>query len=309
MPARMVRGWVLVSPVTLALVFLLPSGLSPLGLWSLGLPPGSAVATHGNDKSIFVSALDGSGKPVKDLTVSELRIREDGVEREVSGLMPAIDPLTIALLADTTKGADEYIRDIRDALSAFVRQVRAASPDAPITLMEFGQASITVVPFTTNTDDLDKGITKLVGKPNAKSVLLEAIIEASGQLAKRPSPRRAIVVLNMEPSDEQSREEPKKINDALRKSGAQLWAVSLQKGTMKNPTRDIVLNALTKNTGGSREFIVGQSALGAVLTSYAGALTAQYELTYKRPNKSAQVVQVATTRQGLTLHASGFAPH
>jgi VWFA-related protein len=309
MPARMVRGWVLVSPVTLALVFLLPSGLSPLGLWSLGLPPGSAVATYGNDKSIFVSALDGSGKPVKDLTVSELRIREDGVEREVSGLMPAIDPLTIALLADTTKGADEYIRDIRDALSAFVRQVRAASPDAPITLMEFGQASITVVPFTTNTDDLDKGITKLVGKPNAKSVLLEAIIEASGQLAKRPSPRRAIVVLNMEPSDEQSREEPKKINDALRKSGAQLWAVSLQKGTMKNPTRDIVLNALTKNTGGSREFIVGQSALGAVLTSYAGALTAQYELTYKRPNKSAQVVQVATTRQGLTLHASGFAPH
>jgi VWFA-related protein len=272
------------------------------------LPPGSAAATQGKDKSIFVSALDASGKPLKDLTIPELRIREDGVDREVTGLMPAIDPLTIALLADTTKAAAEYTRDIRDALSAFVHRIRAASPDAPITLMEFGQASITVVPFTTSTEDLDKGINKLVGKPNAASVLLEAIIEASGQLAKRPSPRRAIVVLNMEPSDEQSREDPKKINDALRKSGAQLWAVSLQKGTMKNPTRDIVLNALTRNTGGNREFIVGQSALVAVLTSYADALTSQYELTYKRPNASAQVVQVGTTRQGLKLHASGFAP-
>jgi len=294
MTARSIRGWVLLSSVTVAVICFLVAG--------------PAVATQGTDKSIFVSALDESGRPVKDLTAAELRIREDGVDREVTGLKPAGDPLTIALLADTTQGASEYTRDIRDALSAFVRQVRAASPDAPITLMEFGQASITVIPFTTSTDDLDKGINKLVGKPNAASVLLEALIDASDHLAKRPSPRRAIVVLNMEPSDEQSREEPKRINEALRKSGAQLWAVSLQKGTMKNPTRDIVLNALTKNTGGNREFIVGQSALLPVLKSYADALTSQYELTYKRPNKSAQVVQVGTTRLGLKLHASGFAP-
>jgi VWFA-related protein len=296
MTARFAGRWILLPSATLpfALVFLLP--LAP------------AAATQTADKTVFLSVLDESGRPVKDLTVSDLRIREDGVDREVTGLKPATDPLTIALLADTTKGAEEYIRDIRDALSGFVRRVRAASPDAPITLMEFGQASITVIPFTTSTEDLEKGINTLVGKPNAASVLLEAIIDASGQIAKRPSPRRAIVVLNMEPSDEQSREEPKKINEALRKSGAQLWAVSLQKGTMKNPTRDIVLNALTRNTGGNREFIVGQSALLTVLKGYADALTSQYELTYKRPNKSAQVVQVGTTRQGLKLHASGFAP-
>jgi VWFA-related protein len=304
MTARIVQSRALLPSLTLALVLSWPGGLL-----LLGLPPlAPAAATQSTDKSVFLSALDGSGKPVKDLTASEVRIREDGVELEVVGLKPATDPLTIALLADTTSAAEEYIRDIRDALSAFVRQVRAASPDAPITLMEFGQASIAVVPFTTSTEDLDKGINRLVGKPNSSSVLLEAIIDASGQVAKRPSLRRAIVVLNMEPSNELSREEPKKVNEALRKSGAQLWAVSLQKGTMKNPTRDIVLNALTKNTGGNREFIVGQSALVPLLKNYADALTSQYELTYKRSKKSAQVVQVGTTRQGIKLHASGFAP-
>ena len=85
-----------------------PLSRSPLALIILA-PSGSAVATQGHDKSISLSALDESGKPVNDLTVSALRILEDGADREVTGLMPAIDPLTIAPLADTTKGADEEV--------------------------------------------------------------------------------------------------------------------------------------------------------------------------------------------------------
>jgi hypothetical protein len=81
------------------------------------------------------------------------------------------------------------------------------------------------------------------------------------------------------------------------------------RGNLVNPNRDVALNQLTKNTGGTRDFIVGQSAMETVLNGYADALTSQYELTYKRPgSKKAEVVQVGTTRQGVKLHASGFAP-
>ena len=130
--------------------------------------------------------------------------------------------------------------------------------------MEFGQAAVTVVPFTTSGPDLEKGINRLSGKPRSASVLLEAINAASNNLAKRPSPRRAIVSLNIEPGDEQSREDPKRIVESLRKSVAQLWCVSIQKGALKNPQRDVVLNVFTKNTGGDREFIVGQSAIATL---------------------------------------------
>jgi VWFA-related protein len=270
----------------------------------------SAAVPAPADKSIFVSALDESGKPVKDLTADEFAIREDGVDREVTGLKPATQTLNIVLLADTTKEADDFIQDIRNSLSAFVRQVHGSSADAQISLMEFGQAAVTMVPFTASTADLEKGINRVVGKPDADSVLLEALIAASNSLAKRPSPRRAVVVLNLEPSQERSREEPRAVNDSLRKSVAQVWAVSVQKGALKNPTRDVLLNSLTKGTGGQREFIVGRSAIETVLKGYADALTSQYELTYKRPDsaRSAKVVQVGVRRQGLKLHASGFAP-
>jgi hypothetical protein len=293
MTARVIRRWALLaSPVMLV----------------AATPHAAARSAPADEKSVFVAVLDDSGRPATDLTMQDFRLREDGVDREIVSVKPATQPLQIALLADSTAGAEPLIRDIRTSLAAFIKQVHSTSPDAPISLMEFGQAAVTTVPFVTDDASLRGGIGKLVGRPGAASVLLEAIIEASNNLAKRPSPRRAIVTLNIEPSNEQSREEPKKINEALRKSVAQLWSVSLQKGTLRNPTRDVVLNGLTRNTGGNREFIVGPSALETVLTRYAVALTSQYEVTYKRPGSSAQVVQVGTLRQNLTLHASAFAP-
>jgi hypothetical protein len=261
------------------------------------------------DKTIILTALDGSSKPVKDLKLEDLRLREDGTDREIVSVKPSTQPLSVVLLADTTSGAEPFVQDIRKALIAFVNQVMTDSPGAAISLMDFGQAAVTRVPFSTKAEDLEKGINMLVAKPQAASVLLEALWQASDNLAKRPSPRRAIVSLNLEPGDEQSREDPNRINNALRKSLAQVWAVSLQNGQLKNPQRDLVLGAITRNSGGHREFIVAQSALEGVLSIYGAAVANQYEVTYKRPDDSRpKVVQVGTVREGVQLHANGFAP-
>jgi hypothetical protein len=288
------------SPITLVSVALVVLGWTAVS--------GPVANSQGqNERKIFFSAIQ-DGKPVKDIRMDEILIREDGVDRELVSVKPATDTLNIMLLADTTPAVDEMLRDVRVSLTAFVQQVHAVDPNTQISLMEFGQAAVTVVPFTTSDADLEKGVNKLTGKPRSASVLLEAINAASNSLGKRPSPRRAIVTLNIEPSDEQSQEDPKRIVESLRKSVAQLWSVSIQKGALKNAQRDVVLNVLTKNTGGAREFIVGQSAIETILKNFADALTAQYEAIYKRPGSKATAVQIGVTRQGVRLHASGFAP-
>jgi von Willebrand factor type A domain-containing protein len=284
--------------------------------WAFTSTPGAS--TQAADKTIFVSVLDNDNKPVKDIGATEFGIREDTVVREVTSVKPATQPLFITVLADTSKvtggggfsaGSTELIRDIRTSLISFVRQIAAASPQSQMSLMEFGQAAVTITNFTSKTADLEKGINRLFPKQDAPSVLLEAIVEAAKNLGKKESLRRAIIVLNVEPSDEQSREPGQKIVDELRKSGAQLWAVSLQKGALRNPQRDVVLEVITKNTGGRREFIVGQSAVEAILKSYADALTSQYEITYKRPaGAPPQNVQVGVARPGLKLFATTWPP-
>ena len=284
------------------------------GLISLVLGSALAATTAvgvqtAEDKTLFVGVVDQSGKPVKDMRMGEILIREDGQDREVVSVKPSSEVLTVALLVDTTPGAEPYIRDIRKGLAAFVRQLSTAVPGSRVMLMEFGQAAVTIERFTADYEKLTNSINRVFPKSRAGSVLLEALIASNTALAGEPSRRRAVVAFNMEPSDEQSREEPRRINDALRLSGAQLWSVSLQKGTNRNAKRDVVLTQITKNSGGHREFIVAESAIETYLTSYADALAAQYEVTYKRPaGTRPAVVQTGTTRQGTRLHASLFAP-
>jgi len=283
-------------------LLLLP--LVALALTVVAVVPGSTQS--GSDKKLYLSVLDEAGKAVKDITAADLRVREDGVDGDVTGLKAATGPQFISLLADTTPETEAYVNDIRKAYSAFVRRIFAANPEAQVSLMEFGQAAVTITPFTKSAEDLDKGINTLFPKPRSGSVLLEAIIASAYDLAKHDSQRRAVVSLNMEPSDEQSHQDAKKLDDALRKSGIQLWALSMQKGPAANSKRDVVLNELTKRTGGQRDIIVAQSAIDSYLARYADALTSQYEMTYRVGNtgKVGQLVQVGSTRPGVKLHAS-----
>jgi hypothetical protein len=284
------------------------------------LSPGIVVWTQGGvDKSLYLSVVDEAGKPLKDIVADDILIREDGADRQVVAVKPASQPISVAILVDTAQGTrvtdaygtpDEYVRDIRKSVGAFGKQLLGQSPNAVVSLTEFGQAAVTIVPFTSNPAEYDKGINRLVARPGVGSVLLEALAQANTDLSKQPSARRAIVSLNLEPSDEQSREDPNTIKEAFRKSGAQLWAVSVQRGALKASKRDLVLNDFAKLSGGQRDFVVGISAVEGILKGYADALTYQYEVVYKRPesSKPTKVVQLGTTRQRVKLHASGFAP-
>jgi hypothetical protein len=272
------------------------------------------------DKSLFVSVIDESGTPVKDIQLGELLIREEGADREVIAVKPASQPISVAVLVDTAQGQrvtdaygtpEEYVRDIRTSIAAFGRQLLNQSPEASVSLTEFGGAAIPVVPYTKDFAEFNKGVNRLTSKPGVASVLMEALVQANKELAERPSTRRAIVTLNLEPSDEQSREEPKKVLGAFRESGAQLWSLSIQRGGLKNSRRDVLINDISKNTGGQRDFIVGISAAEDIMKRYADALTYQYEVVYKRPEgkKTPQVIQVGLARQGkYKIHASGYPP-
>jgi hypothetical protein len=297
--------------------------LTPIALVLLLVPavaiPLNARAQGGVDKSLFISVLDEAGKPVKDIVTDDIRIMEDGVERQVVAVKPASQPISVAVLVDTAQGSretdkygtpEEYVRDIRNGVATFGKTLLGQSPNAVVSLTEFGQAAVTIVPFTSKPDEYMKGVNRVVARPGVGSVLLEALSQVNKDLAKQPSTRRAIVSLNLEPSDEQSRQNEKQIIEDFAKSGAQLWSLSVQRGGLKNSKRDLVINQFAKVTGGQRDFIVGISAVEGILKGYADALTYQYEVVFKRPesNKVPKLIQMGTVRQGVKLHASGFPP-
>jgi hypothetical protein len=291
---------------------------------TLALTSPNLTGWEQDEKILYLSALDAKGNSVTDLKLGDVLVREDGQDREVVNVKVSTAPLQIVVLADTTKeagdtgmmtrqdtvaGAAELIRDIRVALTAFSRDIMAANPESKIELMEFGQAAVPVTKLTSNLADIEKGINRLFPKPNADSVLLEAIMDASKTLEKAKATRPIITVLNIEPSNELSIPTPAKMVAELEKSHAQLWAVSLQKTQATHQSRGVVLGTLTKNTGGRRESLAGQQALETLFKQYAANMVGQYEVTYRRPaGTKARQVQVGVMRNDLKLLANILAP-
>src|ERR1700732_2383115 len=71
-------------------------------------------------KAMYVSVVDQSGAPVPDLGPPDFIVREDDVAREVLNVVPADEPMQVAVLVDTSDVAREEIRYLRDAVPTFV---------------------------------------------------------------------------------------------------------------------------------------------------------------------------------------------
>lgn len=304
--------------------------LRTLSLWILPAAVALAFApsldARQSTKTVYATFMDANGKPITDFAPDEIHIAENGKEVQVVSAKLATAPMSVIMLGDSTKAvsgggmaqggkgssgtaAGDVLTDIRAALGAFSQDFLAKSPESEISLIEFGQANVTIVPFTSKPEDVAKGLTRLVAKPDADSVLFEAITEGSKDLAKRKNTRRAIVSINVEPSTEVSKEPPNTIMKELGKAQAPLFSVSLQKGENKNNQRGVVLPQLANQTGGRHEVIVGQSALVQLLRDTAGLLLAQYEITYTRPaGPTPQGIQYGVTRTGVKILATKFPP-
>lgn len=287
--------------------------------WSRGSCPGgaalallfaatlAAAPAQDAEKSIFVSVIDSAGRVVRGLEAADFAIREDGEDREILSAKISTEPLQIALLADTTGGAARHVQPLRNALKTFVDATIAAHPNSQISLWTFGERPRRVADFSSDAALLGQKIGGLFPISNAGSVLVDTIHDTSEALAKRPGRRRAIVVLNVEPADEQSERDPKKINESLARSGAQLWTLSLQI-KVSETQRGYLLRTFSRNAGGLLAIVSADSGLDAQMRRFAESLSTQYELTYRRPSATAKVVQTGIRVDGLQVVAGLFAP-
>ena len=254
---------------------------------------------QGQQKVALVTVIaDASGRS-KDLTAKDFIVTEDNAKREVVEAQLADDPLSVALLIDTTQppmGAIPPTQDLRTAVTAFIRTIQAAEPTAKISVTEMAGAAVTLADFTTKFDDLDKAVGRLVPNQPRYAVLLEALVDASKRLSQQPPPRRAIVSVDFTSQEGSAERSLKDSVEAVHKAGATLWPVSVRgsatgatdlsgmKSTFQpSPIREEAFNKITQANGGMRLQPVDASGLEANLKIVANSLTSQYSITFVRP--------------------------
>ncbi len=248
---------------------------------------GSSPAARPAQKTALVTVVAEAGAPIRDLKARDFIVKEDGATREVLDAQLADDPLSIALLIDTTQpplGVTPPTQDLRNGVTAFVKTIHAVNPDAQIALGEFAGASVTTLDFTNKTADLDKAIARLYPNQRVHAVLLEALVDAGKKLAARPAPRRAIVTVDFNSPEGSAERTMKDAINSVHDSGATLWPVSVRGTATTTPIREEVLNKVTKANGGMRFSSIDASGLEGMLKTVAASLTSQYTVTFARPD-------------------------
>ena len=256
------------------------------------LATGLVASAAPQEKQVWLTVLEKDGTPVRDLTAGEFVIAEGALSRPVVNVALASEPLSVLVLIDTTKspiGTTEPTRDVRLAVQTFVKTVFAGGQSTQMALMDYAGVGTMLRGFTSQVADVEKAAGRIVPSQHVQSVLLETLIDAAKDLGKRPGPRRAIVILDRGAQDNSQVLGPK-IVEAVLKSGAAVWVVSLpQTSGRTSPARDYALETFPAATGGVRFTTVSASGLEAMMKKVADALVSQYVVTYSGEGNVASV--------------------
>jgi hypothetical protein len=242
-----------------------------------------------DEKLALVTVAADQGKPASGLTPADFKITEEGGTVEVVEAVPAKDPLSIALLVDTAlpDSGSAVTPELRRALKSFVETINAGEPSAQIALYQVANAAVPVKDFTSSRAELDAAIDVIASGSAAGSKMLEGVVLASKLVSVRQAPRRAIVCVSIGTTDGTSLN-PRDVFDALSKSGATLWVVSVQSARDKSMTnRDELWTRGTEQMGGLRLNVVQATRLDVPLKSVANSLLSQYFLKMARSRNGA----------------------
>ena len=249
--------------------------------------PGRVVA-QAIQRSLYVSVLNEADEPVLGLGPSDFIVREDNVAREVLNVVPATEPMQIALIIDNSQAARNDVARIRQTLPAFVAALTPAGEGVKhdISIIAVGERPTVLTEYTTNRVTLQKGVDRLWSQTGSGAYLLDAIIEVCQGLKKRGAARPVLAVVTTEGPDFSSRQHDQ-VLDPLRAIGAALHVITL--GQLSAGTQDeilqrnIVLEEGPRRSGGRHDRLLTSTALGGTLTKLAEELNHQYKVTYARP--------------------------
>jgi hypothetical protein len=290
----------------------------------------AAPSQTGANKTVFVAAVDAADKPVAGLAKDGWALREDGNDRTIVDVKPAADPLDVVLLIDTSINSQPSVTELRNGLQAFAQTLFAGSAPVNMSVMDVAAADVMVAENKKTLDDVSKVLGKTYPDRAGNTVMIEGMNDAAKKLAKSPTPRRAMVLVNLDRVPEASSSDLQKVINAIIASNASVWAVTYENTATKGITGgggtsgsdsaasgsnagmvgsgnigqnlELMLSKAPGGTGGLRTHLSVATGLTDRLTELAKTLVGQYAVTYERPGGGTpHVVEVGQTRADVTV--------
>ncbi|HXB53559.1 MAG TPA: VWA domain-containing protein [Vicinamibacteria bacterium] len=275
-----------------------------LALWAglflaqAGAPPASTEQAM--VRSLLVTITDEKGRPAEGLSPEEVVVLENGLARDIVGLLPDRRPLTVAVLLDTSANMNSDLRmQVLEPLVAFLMGLPSGSKYA---LWTTGDRPLKLVDYTSDPLEASQALKRV--PPQGGNTVLDALVEASADLKKKEGERSAVVAVTKIGIEFSSRDRFRVVEQAL--ANAPLFmAVKIDEGgeSFESLARyDYVLGELTRKTGGVYETVLTSLAVGHALERVGAALRGQYRLRYATvPEIKERKLEVKVSRPGVRV--------
>jgi Ca-activated chloride channel family protein len=271
---------------------------------------------------LAATAVDGRGRPVRDLKASEVRIFEEGKPQVLAHFTTARDlRARVLLLVDASGSMNQELKTTSTRMA--VRQLLAAlGPEDETALAGFDSEYWGIVQFTRDRQRIEKGLADVT--PFGSTALHDALDKAARDIAAHGEGRRAVVVIT-DGIDTSSQRNAEDVIARSRALDVPIYAVSVvsplddpasgqfvgRKQAGAAATGAALLGRYASLSGGAAFAVSDFGGLKRAAEQIANELKTQYRLGYDPPVGPPRFrrVQVKTTRKGVVVRTrSGYVP-
>ena len=234
---------------------------------------------------INVTVTDPLNRFVTGLDKDYFKLFEEKVQQDISQFSSEDAPLSIGLVFDTSGSMGAKLQKSRQAAAQFFK---TANPEDEFFLITFNDRPEMVVPFTTDTDELQNRLTFVQSK--GKTALLDGVYLAMNQMKKARNPRKALLIIS-DGGDNSSRYTESEIKNAVREADVQIYAIGIYEpiaGRGRTPEEMSgpgLLNEISEQTGGRAFAVDNLAELPDVAAKIGMELRNQYVLYYNPKNQ------------------------
>ena len=257
--------------------------------------------------SLNVTVTDPGGKYVTDLAQDDFEVYEDGARQALTFFSRTQQPISLALLLDTSASMEERMGITQEAAIGFARQLHK---EDQAEVIDFDSQVRVLSPFTNDAAALEKAIRTTTA--NGSTSLYNALYIALKELKKTKVStssdiRRQAIVLLSDGDDTSSLIEFDQVLDLAKRSETVIYAIGLRQGEIGRrefKEAEFVLKQLANETGGRAYFPTDARELSKIYQSIWDELSSQYALAYSSSNPKRdgawRRIQVRVLKPGLT---------
>ena len=234
---------------------------------------------------INVTVTDPLNRFVTGLDKDYFKLFEEKVEQQIAQFSSEDAPLSIGLVFDTSGSMGSKLQKSRQAAAQFFK---TANPEDEFFLVTFNDRPEMVMPFTTDTEEMQNRLTFTQSK--GRTALLDGVYMAMNHMKKARNPRKALLIIS-DGGDNSSRYTESEVKNAVREADVQIYAIGIYEPvasrgrTAEEMAGPGLLSEVAEQTGGRAFAVDNLAELPDVAAKIGMELRNQYVLYYTPKNQ------------------------